>query len=111
MDISELSFLQWHGIKLSSGLSQNMDKPASPAAKMQSTGNFKARTSRFCMVVDLEEKDEVRLRRTMMIRTTTTTMTTTFFLQSEAKQKMLSEAKQTPAEQLAFLSRASGVQF
>ena len=38
MDISELSFLQWHGIKLSSGLSQNMDKPASPAAKMQSTG-------------------------------------------------------------------------
>ena len=27
MDKSELSFLQWHGIKLSSGLSQNMDKP------------------------------------------------------------------------------------
>ena len=34
-----------------------------------------------------------------------------FFLLSEAKQKMLSEAKQTPAEQLALLSRASGVQF
>ena len=34
-----------------------------------------------------------------------------FFLLSEAKQKMLSEAKQTPAEQLALLSRASVVQF
>ena len=34
-----------------------------------------------------------------------------FFLLSEAKQKMLSKAKQTPAEQLALLSRASGVQF
>ena len=33
-----------------------------------------------------------------------------FFL-SKAKQKMLSEAKQTPAEQLALLSRASAMQF
>ena len=33
------------------------------------------------------------------------------FLLSEAKEKMLSEAKQTPAEQLALLSRASSVQF
>ena len=34
-----------------------------------------------------------------------------FFLLSEAKQKMLNEVKQTPAEQLALLSRTSGVQF
>ena len=77
--------------------------------------NFEARTSRFCMVVDLEEEDEHRLRRTTTTSTTTTmrptTTPTTFFLLSEAKQKMLSEAKQTPAEQLALLSRASGVQF
>ena len=46
------------------------------------------------------------------MRTTTRTLTTTttFFLQSKAKRKMLSEAKQTPAEQLALLSRASGMQ-
>ena len=34
-----------------------------------------------------------------------------FFLLSKAKQMRLSEAKQTPAEHLALLSRASGVQF
>ena len=58
------------------------------------------------MVVDLEEEEEEdRSRRTTM--TGTTSRTTTFF----AEQKMLSEAKQTPAEQLALLSHDSGVQF
>ena len=64
--------------------------------------NFEARTSRFCMVVDLEDED--RLRRTTAMRTTTT-------FNADNNILLLSEAKQTPAEQLALLSRASGVQF
>ena len=55
--------------------------------------NFEARTSRFCMVVALEEEDEDRLRRTTTTRTTTITTNI------------------TPEEQLALLSRASSVQF
>ena len=39
--------------------------------------NFEARTSRFCMVVDVEEEDEDRLRRTTTTRTTKTTTTST----------------------------------
>ena len=87
--------------------------------------NFEARTSRFFMVVDLEEEHEdmsmrTKSRRTTMTRRTTTTMTTffvffAFFAKpkkvSEAKQKKLSKAKQTPAEQLPLLSLAIGVQF
>ena len=38
--------------------------------------NFEARTSRFSMVVDLEEEEEDRLRRTMTTRITTTSTTT-----------------------------------
>ena len=55
------------------------------------------------MVVDLEEYDEDRLRKTMMTRKTTTrTMTTTtIFLLSEAKQKMLSEANPCGAASFA----------
>ena len=33
------------------------------------------------------------------------------FFAERSEEKMLREAKQTPAEQLALLSRASGVQF
>ena len=74
--------------------------------------NFKAITSRFCMVVDLEEDDEDRLRRTMMTRmtrTTTTRMTTTmmttttiFFVErSEAKDAERSEANPCGAASFA----------
>ena len=64
------------------------------------------------MVVALEGEDEDRLRRTTTTRTTTTNMTRpTRPTTMPTSKKMLSEAKQTPAEQLALLSRASGVQF
>ena len=64
------------------------------------------------MVVDLEEDDEDRLRRTMMTRTTTTRTTKTrVFLLSQVKQKILSKAKKTPAEQRAMLIPDRGVQF
>ena len=52
------------------------------------------------MVVDLEEEED-RLRRTKTTRTTTT----------RTRTMPMTTLSQTPEEQIALLSRASGVQF
>ena len=63
------------------------------------------------MVVDLEEEDEEDNDDEDNDNEEADNNADNIFQLSEAKQKMLSEAKQTPAEQLALLSRPSGVQF